>query len=113
MEAPSANLEDSTTTGASCVVPHGDIVSHHLRTSGNVDSAAILGGIAQHLGVREGQLGDIVGGHTASLCPLVHAATGVVHVQGGSVCIPKTQLQLRVGYFGSRHSGLRHLHSGA
>ena len=90
MQAPSANLEDSTTTGAGCVVPHGHVVGHHLGTSGNVDSTAVLGCVAQHLSVGEGQLGDVVGGHTASLCPLVHVAAGVVHVQGRSICITQT-----------------------
>ena len=75
------NLENSSTTGAGCVVPHGNIVCHHLNACGDVDSTSILSYVAQHLDVGEGQLTDIVGSHTATLCPLVEAALGVVHVQ--------------------------------
>ena len=84
------NLKYSSTTGAGCIVPHGDVVCHHLSAGGDVDSTSILSYVAHHLDVGEGQLTDIVGGHTATLCPLIEAALGVVHVQRRPICTTYT-----------------------
>ena len=77
-----AHLEDTAPTSAGSVIPHGDVKNHHLRTSGDVDSTAILSCVAQQLCVDNGQLSRVVGGNTPALGALIGVAPCVVHVQG-------------------------------
>ena len=100
------NLENSSATGAGCVVPHGDVVRYHLSARGDVDPTSILSSVAQHFSVGKGQLTGVVSGHTTSLCPLVQAALGVVQVQGRSICTMRTAA-VRVQPLGAETPKLR------